>query len=183
MRRQLMLPALCFIMGLLGVFCGQALFGQGDVVLHWPGSTYYTDISDSSPHDEDIGYAREAGIARGYSETEYGPDWNVSREQMATFEVRDFTAGMVTAVKIVGLLDYTPYTSTRLLAPPDWDEITVEEWFQRNIDLLSWSAELIEYQADTRPEDCAGGALMYSDVARHIRDKVALMEVWAEQGP
>ena len=71
-------------------FAGAALFAAvGDgLPFHHPGSFYFKDVSKDSPHNNDIGYAYEYGVANGYGDDLYGPNDPVSRAQMASFVMR-----------------------------------------------------------------------------------------------
>jgi S-layer homology domain len=71
-------------------FLGAALYGAATQVLpfHLPGSVYFTDVSPASPHNEDIGYLVEYGVAKGYADGTYHPDDVVTRAQMASFVMR-----------------------------------------------------------------------------------------------
>ena len=175
--KRITLLMTCLAMGLLGGALGQAIFGQEETLLHLPGDIYYSDVSADSPHADDIGFSREAGIARGFSDTLYGPDWLVTREQMATFEMRDFTAGIVFALRISGRLYQDIHGSPHMLPPSSVG--IVEEW-ERDIAFCRWAAELIDYQAATRPADAMGGVNMYSDLAAQLRE---LADKWEEELP
>jgi hypothetical protein len=50
-----------------------------------PGSYYFSDCSPTSPHDADIGYIYESAVANGFPDGTYGPQLQVSREQMASY--------------------------------------------------------------------------------------------------
>jgi hypothetical protein len=66
-------------------FLGGAIFCWASGAYHQPGSAYFSDVQVSSPHNEDIGYLYEAGVAKGISATAYAPSLPVSRDQMASF--------------------------------------------------------------------------------------------------
>ncbi|UCC68543.1 MAG: S-layer homology domain-containing protein [Armatimonadota bacterium] len=55
---------------------------------HYPGSYYFSDCSPESPHDSDIGYLYESGIANGFTPDIYGPELPTSRQEMASFVAR-----------------------------------------------------------------------------------------------
>ena len=74
----------CLLMVLCG-FLGGAIFCWASGAYHQPGSAYFADVSESSVHDDDIGYLYEAGVAKGFSATIYGPTLPITREQMASF--------------------------------------------------------------------------------------------------
>ena len=70
--------------GVLGGF----LFSWAQSMVHNPGSSYFSDVSLSSPHNEDIGYLVEYGVTTGTSATTYSPSMAVTRDQMASFLMR-----------------------------------------------------------------------------------------------
>jgi hypothetical protein len=146
---------------LAGAFGGK-LVAQDVATVHHPGTYYYTDLPADSPHDHDIGFAREAGIARGYSATEYGPEWNVPREQMATFQMREFAAGVVFALALHNA--WANYWSQPIPDRPE-DQRTMEDMRA----MVEWAAELVEHQDASRVEDAIGGPAMYGDIAAHLR--------------
>ena len=163
-------PLACLLCALVGAYVGTSL-AQDDpcVYPHYPGSAYYADIEAGTAHDEDIGYAREAGIVRGYSNVIYGPAWVVSREQMATFEMRDFTLGLVLALRMSGVLhSYGAYVPS--------SDLTVEERQRRDSQLLKWTADLIEHEGRSRPDDAIWGPELYTDMATWLR----ALGVWLE---
>ncbi|HUW10771.1 MAG TPA: S-layer homology domain-containing protein [Anaerolineae bacterium] len=170
---------ICLVMGLAGSALGQYVFGQEEEPLHRSGAEYYEDVSAESPHADDIGFAREAGIARGFSDTEYGPGWVVSREQMATFEMRDFTAGIVFALRVVdlarfrdeklGSLDWYWFGPDGIRHDTEEEKAFWTQWGQDQGDMLLWMADLIEHEDGARPADAVGRADEYSVVAERLR--------------
>ena len=60
---------------------------------HHTGSYYFTDVSSTSPHDDDVGTLNESGVTKGCDSTNpalYCPEADVLRDQMAAFLARAF---------------------------------------------------------------------------------------------
>ncbi len=168
----------CFAMGLLGSGIGQCILSQTESVQHWSGAEYYEDVSADSPHAEDIGFAREAGVARGFSNTQYGPGSDVSREQMATFEMRDMAAAIIFTLRISGRLYDDVYGVRSPLLPPTSMGL-IEEW-EYDIAFCRWMADLIEQEMVARTSDAIGGPDLYADYATHLR---AWADLWESELP
>ena len=90
---------------------------------HHPGSYYFTDVSTSSPHDDDIGTLYESGITHGVTATTYDPEGEVTRQQMASFLVR--------AANLHPAADHHPgsyyFTDVSSTSPHDDDVGTLSE--------------------------------------------------------
>ena len=142
MRRRVLALGMMVLLG----FAGAALYGAivQYVYVHHPGSFYFLDVAVSSPHNEDIGYAVEYGVAGGYADATYRPDLPVSRQQMASFVMRSSAADPVVAVIIVDNLYFAGYYYG-ITALND-GRITQEEYetFQS---FLDWWFNMADYQA------------------------------------
>ena len=162
--RRLLIPVLCFVAALAGAYVGVGLAQDEDPwnYPHYLGSAYYTDVAGDSPHDEDIGYAREAGIIRGYTEDSYGPAGIVSREQMATYEMRDVALGLVVGLRMGEVL-----RGMDMWMPGP--ALSVEEQAQRDVQLFRWAANLIDHQAAARPDDAVWGPELYAYTSSNLR--------------
>ena len=158
MRQHILTVVIALLAGFAGAFA-YALVGEP---LHLPGSDYFSDVSADSPHSEDIGFAVEAGITMGVTPDLYGSGLPVSREQMASFQMRDLAMAMVLAVEVSRCLD-----QFQRLSP-----LTVEE----RIDVLRWGAELLEYENESRPAEAVGGTNAYTAMAEQFRDLAWIYE-------
>jgi len=96
-----MVLAICF--GFAGGLLGQA------TVNHYAGSHYFPDCSTASPSDQDIGFAYEGGIVKGYSDGTYNPAGVVTRDQMATYTMRGFTTSSAMALAAVDNIYFNGY--------------------------------------------------------------------------
>lgn len=109
---------------------------------HAPGSSYFADVSSSSPHDDDIGFCVEAGVTTGTGPDRYSPSLLVSRDQMASFLMRElaFTSVVmpfwVDAVLFDGDVTYDLYLQ---------GYITYDE-YEAILALIEWNLQLLEHQ-------------------------------------
>jgi len=155
--KRIIAPLACLICAMVGAYIGTSLAQDDDPFTypHYVGSAYYMDVAAGSAHDEDIGYAREAGIIRGYTDDIYGPADAVSREQMATFEMRDVAFGLVVGLRMAewyhGLQPWMPDMP-----------LPIDEEFQRDAQLFRWAADVIDHQAAARPDDAVWGPELYA---------------------
>ncbi len=155
------------VMSLLGGFAGAAVYAQVFATsTHLPGSDYFTDVSADSPHSEDIGFAREAGITMGMTPELYGPKVEISREQMASFQMRDFAAAMALAIEI-----------SREMHGSSWGEspntnMTIKE----RAELLRWGADLLSYEDPTRPEGTIGGVTLYPHLISELHEWADMLD-------
>ena len=153
MRQHMLTVVIALLAGFFGAFA----YGLVDDVLHSPGSDYFSDVSADSPHSDDIGFAVEAGITMGVTPELYGSGAGVSREQMASFQMRDLAAAVALSVELTRVLQM------------DWGSVAPEMTAQERADMLRWVASLLEYENQARPEAAVGGATVYSHLAERCR--------------
>ncbi len=167
MKPRLMCAVL-LVVALMGGFLGAFVYAQvADWGTHQPGSYYYDDVAVDSPHSDDIGYLREAGITRGLTDTTYGPTLDVNRQQMASYEARDFAAGVAFATVLL------PYYNALLGNPGlDWEIPPAADAAK----LMRWEAELLEAQAKSRPIEAVGGPEMYGTLAQNLRNAAQMLD-------
>jgi len=146
---------LTVVLALLAGFIGACAYGLVDDVLHFPGSDYFTDVAVDSPHNDDIGFAVEAGITMGLTPDLYGSNVGVSREQMASFQMRDLAAALFLATNLAKV-------ETNLMETPNMER-------QDIADTLRWGAALLEHEAKARPAEAIGGADGYTMQAERWR--------------
>lgn len=157
MRRHILTVVIALLGGFMGAYC--FALTDAETEGHSPGSDYFTDVVADSPHNDDIGFARELGITMGFSADTYGSDFPVRRDQMASFQMRDLAAAVVLGIQLAAIQE-------DLMDPPD-------PWYglenQERADLLRWAALLLDHEARTRPVDAIGGARMYSYLSENFR--------------
>ena len=170
--KRIIAPLACLLCALVGAYVGTSLAQDDDPFIypHYVGSAYYTDVAADSAHDEDIGYAREAGIIRGYTEDIYLPAGIVSREQMATYEMRDVALGLV-----LGLHMGSWWDGLKMWFPDS--NLTPEEEARLNVQLFRWSADLIDHQARARPDDAIWGPELYAHTSLCLRSMADAIEL------
>lgn len=122
---------------------------------HYGGSAYFWDCSSASPHDQDVGWATEYGIVKGYADGTYHPTAVVTREQMATYLMRQAVGDMVSSWLIVDYMYFDGYYFGQVAY--DDGVITWEE-HQTFADMLDWLTALIDYQADVMASSKDPGA-------------------------
>jgi hypothetical protein len=118
---------------------------------HAPGSSYFTDVSSLSPHNHDIGFCVEAGVTSGTGPDLYSPSLPVSRDQMASFLMRElaFTSALmpfwVDEVLFDGDITYDLYLQ---------GYITYEE-YEAILALIEWNLQLLDYQVSVMSSSSA----------------------------
>ena len=114
------------------------------VITHQPGSAYFSDVSASSPHNEDIGFLVEYGVTQGTTPTTYTPAMSVTREQMASFLMR--STALDTAFSLV-LWDLA-YNNGYNFGYQAYSEgrITYDQ-YETYQSLLNWWVDLVEFEA------------------------------------
>ena len=155
MKRHILTVVIALLAGFLGAFC----YGQVDDVLHFPGSDYFADVAIDSPHNDDIGYAKEAGITMGLTPELYGSEFNVTREQMASFQMRDLAAAIALTVEL----------ATIQINLGGWDPAQAPTQQERG-DMLRWAAELLDHENQVRPAEAIGGQAVYPYLAGSFRE-------------
>ncbi len=136
---RLLVVALVFLGSILGGF----IFAWAQTATHRGGSGYFPDCSATSPHDQDIGWAYEAGIVSGFGDGSYNPALPVTREQMTSYTVRTMVIGSALAVLVVdnaycdgANFGLAAYNAGRIT----WDQY---QQYQRVGD---WYVQLLAYQ-------------------------------------
>ncbi len=154
-----MVLATCF--GFAGGLLGQATAN------HYAGSHYFPDCPATSPLDEDIGFAYEGGVVRGYLDGNYGPAGVVTRDQMATYTMRSFNASVVIAWLMVDYL----YSNGYYFGADAYSagRITYAQYVQ-NQKVLDWYSQLLNYQV------AQGNTMRITDV-----DGAVVMRVMRDQ--
>lgn len=164
MRRQMrkvfpMVLVIC--LGFAGGLLGQITAN------HFLGSYYLPDCF-GSPHDEDIGFAYEGGIVKGYSDGSYNPTGVVTREQMATYIMRGYATSPAMSMFVVDFMYFDgyyfgadAYTNGRISYAQ----------YEQNMKNIDWYFQLVEYQVsqgnDTRITTVGGETVM-----RILHDKL-----------
>lgn len=111
-------------------------------ITHHAGSYYFSDCSSMSPHDEDIGWLYEYGITQGFPDGTYGPSLNVTREQMASYVMRQTVADTALSVFVTdevlfgGYYTYDAYLQGYMT----WED------YQAIQAVLDWYLALLSYQ-------------------------------------
>jgi hypothetical protein len=137
----------CLLMVLCG-FLGGALFCWAQGAYHQPGSAYFSDVSASSPHDDDIGYLVEGGVVSGYSDGTYKPGDAVTREQMASYVNR--VAGMTYLLTMCSVdWNYFGGYASGLQAYQA-GRITYAE-YQANLAAMAWATDAAKSQLGRIP--------------------------------
>jgi hypothetical protein len=152
MKRLLVIAAVALVMGAAG---GAAATVGVLAYTHSGGSAYFWDVSPSSPHNEDIGWAYEYGTVNGYWDESYHPSYVVTREQMATYIMRNTTGDPATGWLVVDYMYYDGY----YFGQPAYDrgDITYNEWMAHE-DTFDWYSALVAYQASrAKQEVCDPG--------------------------
>jgi len=112
-------------------------------ITHQPGSYYFSDVSSFSPHNQDIGYLVEYGVTSGTTETTYSPSMSVTREQMASFLMRQSAVDSLITLLVQDLAYHNGY----LYGDQAYQEgrITYDEYqdFQA---MAQWWYEMCEYE-------------------------------------
>lgn len=143
-----------FILGmavaLLGV-CAYNLYAQ--TADHYPGSSYFPDCSSASVHDHDIGFLAEYGITQGYPDGTYRPGEAVSREQMASYIMRQTVADWLGAWLIIDDVYFDGYYFGNQAYQDG--RITWEE-YQALLIVYDWMIQLMDYQASAMASQAAG---------------------------
>jgi hypothetical protein len=141
MKRLLVIAAVALAMGAVG---GAAATVGVLAYTHHGGSTYFTDVSYSSPHNEDIGWAYEYGIVNGFWDNSYHPGAAVTREQMATYMMRNVAGDPSLAWLIVDYMYFDGY----YYGQPAYErgDITYNEWMSYE-NMFDWYWALVDYQA------------------------------------
>ncbi len=141
MKRLLVIAAVALVMGAAG---GAAATVGVLVYTHHGGSAYFTDVSSSSPHNEDIGWAYEYGTVNGFWDNTYHPSAAVTREQMATYIMRNTTGDPAMAWLVVDYMYFDEYYFGQQAY--DRGDITYDEWMAYE-DMFAWYSALVNYQA------------------------------------
>ncbi len=109
---------------------------------HAPGSSYFADVSTASPHDDDIGFCVEAGVTMGTAPDRYSPSLLVSRDQMASFLMRQLAfTSLVMPFWVDAVLFEGAVTDDLYLQ----GEITLDE-YEAILALIEWNLQLVEHQ-------------------------------------
>jgi len=143
MRKKVLSALLTIALG----FLGAGLYGAAAQFLpfHLPGSVYFTDVNPASPHNDDIGYLVEYGVARGFADGTYHPDDVVTRAQMASFIMRSSAFDPFTSWVVVDDAYFDGFYFGRVALEDGF--ISFEEYtlFQ---DFLDWYFGLLDFQSD-----------------------------------
>lgn len=124
----------------IGLFVASAL---AQTMSHNPGSSYFTDVSETSVFDDDIGFIYEYGVAGGYGDGRYGPGDLVTREQMAAYIMRQTAADTALATIVVDDLYFDGYYFGQTAYQEG--RISYDD-YQTMQSLLAWYIELLGYQ-------------------------------------
>jgi len=164
MRREMrkvlpMVLAICF--GFAGGLLGQATAN------HYGGAHYFPDCSAASACDQDIGFAYEGGIVKGYPDGTYNPAGVVTREQMASYTMRNFVSSSAMVVYVVDFMYFNGYYFGADAYSAG--RITYDQYLQ-NQKVLDWHMQLLSYQI------AQGNTMRITEV-----DGAAVMHVLREQ--
>ena len=124
-------------------------------ITHHGGAYYFSDCSATSPHDEDIGWLYEYGITQGFPDGTYGPSLNVTREQMASYVMRQTAADTALSVFVTdealfgGYYTYDAYFQGYIT----WEE------YQAIQAMLDWYFALLSDQASAASQTESGDSL------------------------
>jgi S-layer homology domain len=106
MKRYFAVAMVACLMGAVG---GAATAVGVLAYSHRGGSTYFTDCSASSAHNEDVGWAYEYGIVKGMNGL-YHPTNPVTREQMTSYLMRQSTADIMSTIILMDLTYFSGVT-------------------------------------------------------------------------
>jgi len=157
MKRHMLTVLIALVAGFMGAYA--FALTDAETMHHSHGSDYFTDVAVDSPHGDDIGYAVEAGITMGLTPELYGSNVDVTREQMASFQMRDLAAAIVLAIQLERIQELQSI-------PPD--PMHGMTW-QEQADLCRWAALLLDHEAKARPENAIGGPEIYSYLSSTFR--------------
>ena len=143
MKRVYLLASIMLLMacGLLGVTLIE-VWSADTTVPHYPGSAYYTDCAATSPHDQDIGWISEYGVAGGYGDGTFAPGGVVTREQMSTFIMRQSALDITSTIFIIDDMYFDGWYFGAHAYNLGW--ITAEE-YNAFLAFYAWLASFLQY--------------------------------------
>jgi hypothetical protein len=137
---------------ILGAALTMFVLSAWAAIPHYAGSDYFSDVSSSSPHNHDIGYLVEYGVTQGTDATHYSPSLPVTREQMASFIMRQTTSDIALSVFVTDLVLFDGYYAYQAYL----DGYVTWEEYQALQDSLDWYLSLLDYQAAAMASETAG---------------------------
>jgi hypothetical protein len=167
-----MKAATLLILGAALALSGVSLYNAwAQTIAHYPGSSYFPDVTPGTSYDHNIGYAHEYGVVNGFPDGTYGPSLAVTRQQMPTFIMRQSALDATMSCMIVDDLyfggyyfGWTAYQEGR---------ISYEDYQQFQA-LLDWYADMMLYQASTMssPQPSGTHAAAVAAARRMARERV-----------
>ena len=125
----------------------------------------FKDVESGSWYARAVDWAAENGIVTGYSDTVFGPDDNVTREQLAVILCRcagsvstDDSAVMALILAMFGLIDPDSFYGEEIAVPFD-DADAVSDWALSGVN-WAWENGILNGRTDTTlaPQDNAARA-------------------------
>ena len=111
----------------MAVFVSRAL-ARGDAnVPAGPATAHFPDVPTSHWAYKYVAYAYADNIVNGYTDGTYGPDINVTRDQMAVFIARSIASPTGEA----GLAAYTPPTT------PSFPDVPTSFWAYKHVEYIN----------------------------------------------
>ena len=121
------------------------------------GSSGFEDVPSDTWYTDAVAWARESGVVEGYSDTQFGPDDFITREQMATILYRDSERKGQDVSKVVELSRYA-------------DEHEISDWARQAMNWANAEGLIIGRSENTlNPEDTATRAEVAMIIMRYCK--------------
>jgi hypothetical protein len=139
-----MRTATLLILGAALALSGASLYqAWAQSMTHYPGSSYFPDVTPGTSYDHNIGYAVEYGVINGFPDGTYAPNLSVTRAQMPTFVMRQTVGDLNVCWMLLDVIYFDGYytgDSAYQAGRITWDQ------YQAYESVRNWYVEMEAYQ-------------------------------------